>query len=173
MTSAYAPKSQPRIPTRVCQGREVTTDLPTLGTKPNSKQHGNATQEAEDLGNLRCLGQMVQGDQADDLRGPSGWSAGSRWTVRRKTDYPYPTRRQSVGNLYRVDSLRQAGGLSANYLQPKATFSTDRTTNMHKQATNWMNTGPCGLSVPTRQTVARCGQSSSSPSCSRSTPLSL
>jgi hypothetical protein len=33
--SAYTPNSQPRIPTRVCQGHVVTTDLPTLGTNPN------------------------------------------------------------------------------------------------------------------------------------------
>jgi hypothetical protein len=33
--SAYASNSQPRIPTRVCQGRVVTADLPTLGE--NSK----------------------------------------------------------------------------------------------------------------------------------------
>jgi hypothetical protein len=33
--SAYAPNSQPRIPTRVCQGSVVTADLPTLGATPN------------------------------------------------------------------------------------------------------------------------------------------
>jgi hypothetical protein len=32
--SAYAPNPQPRIPTQACQGRVVTTDLPTLGTSP-------------------------------------------------------------------------------------------------------------------------------------------
>jgi hypothetical protein len=31
---AFVLKSQPRIPTRVCQGHIVTTDLPTLGTHP-------------------------------------------------------------------------------------------------------------------------------------------
>jgi hypothetical protein len=60
MNSAYAPNSQPRILTRVCQGRIVTTDLPTLGTNPNSKQHGSATQEAKDFGNLRYLGKIVR-----------------------------------------------------------------------------------------------------------------
>jgi hypothetical protein len=34
--SAYTPNSQPRIPTRVCQGHVVTTDLPTLGTNPQT-----------------------------------------------------------------------------------------------------------------------------------------
>jgi hypothetical protein len=36
LNSAYTPNSQLRIPTRVCQGHVVTTDLPTLGTNPNS-----------------------------------------------------------------------------------------------------------------------------------------
>jgi hypothetical protein len=81
MNSAYAPNSRPRIPTRGCQGRVVTTDLPTQGTKPNSKQHRSATQEAKDLGNLRCLGRTVRMDQADCPRGPGGLSAGSLRTV--------------------------------------------------------------------------------------------
>jgi hypothetical protein len=33
--STYVPNSQPRIPTRVCQGSVVTADLPTLGATPN------------------------------------------------------------------------------------------------------------------------------------------
>jgi hypothetical protein len=36
--SAYAPNSQPRIPTRVCQGSVVTADLPTLGATPNDPE---------------------------------------------------------------------------------------------------------------------------------------
>jgi hypothetical protein len=36
--SAYSPHSQPRIPTRVCQGHVVTTDLPTLGTNPKQSR---------------------------------------------------------------------------------------------------------------------------------------
>jgi hypothetical protein len=32
--SGYARNSQPRIPTRVCQGRVVTSDLPTLEANP-------------------------------------------------------------------------------------------------------------------------------------------
>jgi hypothetical protein len=55
---AYAPNSQPRIPTRVCQGRVVTTDLPTLGTDPNSIQHGSTTQKAKDIGNLEVPGRL-------------------------------------------------------------------------------------------------------------------
>jgi hypothetical protein len=36
MNSAYTPNSQLRSPTRTCQGGVVTTDLPTLGTSPNT-----------------------------------------------------------------------------------------------------------------------------------------
>jgi hypothetical protein len=60
MNSAYAPNSQPNVPTRVCQGRVVTTDLPTLGTNPNTKQHRSATQEAKNLGDLHSLGRTVR-----------------------------------------------------------------------------------------------------------------
>jgi hypothetical protein len=56
MNLAYAPNSQPRITTRVCQGHIVTTYLPTLGTNPNSKKHKSATQEAKNLGNPQCQG---------------------------------------------------------------------------------------------------------------------
>jgi hypothetical protein len=52
MNSAYVPNSQPRIPTRACQGRLVTTNLPTLGTSPKLIQRGSRTQKARDLGNL-------------------------------------------------------------------------------------------------------------------------
>jgi hypothetical protein len=51
--SAYAPNSQPRIFTRVCQSRVVRTDLPTLGTNPKQSQSESATQEAKDLATLR------------------------------------------------------------------------------------------------------------------------
>jgi hypothetical protein len=47
--SAYTPNSQIRIPTRVCQGHVVTTDLPTLGTNPKQSQSRSTTQEAKDL----------------------------------------------------------------------------------------------------------------------------
>jgi hypothetical protein len=72
MNSAYAPIPQARVPTGVCQGRVVTTDLPTLGKNLNSKQHGSATQEAKDLGKLRCLGWTVRGASGDGPRGAGG-----------------------------------------------------------------------------------------------------
>jgi hypothetical protein len=43
-------------------------DLPTLGTNPNSKQHRSATQEAEDLGNLRSPRRTVRDGLADGLK---------------------------------------------------------------------------------------------------------
>jgi hypothetical protein len=47
--SAYAPNSQPRIPTRVCQGHVVTANLPTLGGNPKRFQSESETQRAKDL----------------------------------------------------------------------------------------------------------------------------
>jgi hypothetical protein len=82
MTSAYAPNSQPMILTRVRQGHVVTTDLPTLGTNPNSKQHGSTTQEAKDLSNLQWPGRTVRMEGADCPRGPGGPSASTGRTVR-------------------------------------------------------------------------------------------
>jgi hypothetical protein len=61
----------------------VTTNLPTLGTNPSSKQHGSATQEAKDLGNLRSPRRTVQGDRADGPHGLDGRSAGQGRTVRK------------------------------------------------------------------------------------------
>jgi hypothetical protein len=84
MNSTYSPNSQPRIPTRVCQGRVVTTDLTTQGTNPNSKQHESATHEAKDLGNLWCLGQTVRGDWADGPQGHVGRSAKATRTTDEK-----------------------------------------------------------------------------------------
>jgi hypothetical protein len=76
ISSAYATNPQPRIPTQVCQGRVVTTDLPTLGTNPNSKQQGSTTQETNDLGNLRRTKRTVLDDREDGPRGLGGRSTG-------------------------------------------------------------------------------------------------
>jgi hypothetical protein len=83
MNSAYVPNSQPRVPTGVFQGRVVTTDLPTLGTNPNSKQQRSATQKAKDLGDLHSLGQTVRMGQEDRPRGPGGPSASTGRTIRK------------------------------------------------------------------------------------------
>jgi hypothetical protein len=82
MNSAYTTNSQLRIPTRVCQGRVVTTDLPTLGTNPNSIHHGSTTQKAKDIGNLESTRRTVRSVRADCPRGGRGLSARRTRTVR-------------------------------------------------------------------------------------------
>jgi hypothetical protein len=72
---AYAPNSQPRIPTRVCQGHVVTLDLPTLGTNPKRPQSGSTTQEAKNLVVLRKPWQTVREPRADGPWTPGGRSA--------------------------------------------------------------------------------------------------
>jgi hypothetical protein len=82
--SAYTPSSQPRIPTRVCQGHVDTVDLPTLGTSPKRSQSGSTTQEATDLAALRDTRRTVCGDRADSPRGTGGRSASQGRTVRKR-----------------------------------------------------------------------------------------
>jgi hypothetical protein len=99
MNSAYTPNSQLRIPTRVCQGHVVTTDLPTLGTNPNSIQHGSTTQKAKDLGNLESARRTVCSVRADCPRGghgPSEIATRTSSTAPRKTDRPWWTRGPSA-----------------------------------------------------------------------------
>jgi hypothetical protein len=82
MNSAYAPNPQTRIPTRACQGRVVTKDLPTLGTSPKPIQHRSTTQKARDLGNLENTRRTVRSVRADCPRGGRGLSARRARTVR-------------------------------------------------------------------------------------------
>jgi hypothetical protein len=79
--SAYAPNSQPRISTRVCQVRVVTTDLPTLVTNPKRSQSESETQEAKNLAALRGTKRTDRGDQADGPHGTGGWSSDHGRTV--------------------------------------------------------------------------------------------
>jgi hypothetical protein len=89
MNSAYAPNPQPRIPTRACQGRVVTKDLPTLGTSPKPIQRGSTTQKGRDFGNLESTRRTVRSVRADCPRGWRGLSARRAWTVREDgTDRP-------------------------------------------------------------------------------------
>jgi hypothetical protein len=89
LNSAYTPNSQLWIPTRVCQGHVVTMDLLTLGTNPNSIQHGSTTQRAKDLGNLESTRRTVRSVRADCPRGGRGLSARRVRTVREEgTDHP-------------------------------------------------------------------------------------
>jgi hypothetical protein len=79
---AYTPNSQPRIPTRVCQGRVVTADLPTLGTNFKQSRSGSATQEAKDLATLRSARRTVREPGADGPRAWGGRSTDTGRTVR-------------------------------------------------------------------------------------------
>jgi hypothetical protein len=110
MNSAYFPNSQLRIATRVCQRHVLTTDLPTVGANPNSKQYGSTTQEAKDLGNPWCLGQTVRSGRVGGPRDHGEWSTRPRLTVReiypnnqyctlkyrRSVPYPRTVREQPV-----------------------------------------------------------------------------
>jgi hypothetical protein len=80
---ACAPNSQPRIPTRVYQGRIVTTDVPTLGANLKQSQSESKTQEAKNLAAPRGTRRTVRGDRVDGPRGTGGRSAGHRRTVRK------------------------------------------------------------------------------------------
>jgi hypothetical protein len=88
LNSAYTPNSQLWIPTLVCQGHVVTTVLPTLGTNPNSIQHGSATQKAKDLGNLESTRRTVRIVQGDCPRGGRVLSARRARTVRKMLPEP-------------------------------------------------------------------------------------
>jgi hypothetical protein len=57
--------SQPRIPTRVCQDRVVTTDLTTLGTNLKQSQSESETQGAKDLATLQKSRWTVRDPRAD------------------------------------------------------------------------------------------------------------
>jgi hypothetical protein len=83
--SVYDPNSQPRIPTWVCQGRVVTTDLPTLGTNPKWSQSESETQEAKDLAALWKPRRTVRVTTANRPRDHGEPSAGLRRTVRIST----------------------------------------------------------------------------------------
>jgi hypothetical protein len=155
MNSAYAPKSQQRIPTRVCQGRIVTTDLPTLGTNPNSKQYGSTTQEANDLGNLRCLG--------DRPHGPGGPSAGSRRTVRKYLqNHQYCTSKNepSVPYQWTVRAsqtvLLPRADCPTNHFQPKPPDSTDQNKATQELTKNTTNTGLISTSRTVHMMAVDC-----------------
>jgi hypothetical protein len=82
--STYVPNSHPKIPTRVCQGHVVTTDLPTLGINPKQSQSGSMTQEAKDLATLRSARRTVCELRADCPRDHGKPSARQRRTVRKR-----------------------------------------------------------------------------------------
>jgi hypothetical protein len=120
--STYTPNSQPNIPTRVCQGRVVTTDLPTLGTNPKQSQSESETQEAKDLATLRTPG-------GGGLSATSGRTVREAWADHpkmnleppvldpRNSDRPWRHRGLSVRKAHHADCPRSFG----NYVM------TDRT----------------------------------------------
>jgi hypothetical protein len=84
LNSVYAPNSQPRIPTRVCQGHVVTTDIPTLAINPKQSRSGNTTQEAKDLVVLQITTWTVRKAGADGPQGLGGQSATLGQTVQKR-----------------------------------------------------------------------------------------
>jgi hypothetical protein len=96
---AYTPNSQPRIPTRVCQGHVVTADLPTLGTNPKRSQSGSTIQEAKDLAVLQQPWRTVRDPRADGLLPTGGRSDNHNRMTRRApndADGPYLVLKRSV-----------------------------------------------------------------------------
>jgi hypothetical protein len=79
--SAYTPNLQPRIPTRVCQGHVVNTDLLNLGTNHKRSRSESTNQETKDLAVLRTPWRTVRDPGADGLRSPGGRSATHGRTV--------------------------------------------------------------------------------------------
>jgi hypothetical protein len=165
--SAYTPNSPPRIPTRVCQGHVVTTDIPTLGTNPKRSQSGSTKQEAKDLAVLKQPRRTVRGHLADCPRAPRGWSATDDGrSVKHKQNDPTNTSsldgpchvlRWSASNSCSADCPRRPGGLSAKPLPTRShwpTGSKQRCSRTRKEHEEHLGKNPSrGLSAPTTWTV--------------------
>jgi hypothetical protein len=109
------PNSQPRIPTRVCQGHVVTADLPTLGTNSKRSQSGSTIQEAKDLAVLQQPWRTVRDPGADGPLPTGGRSVNRNRTTRRapnRADGPYLVLGRSASNSCRADGPRPLGGWS-------------------------------------------------------------
>jgi hypothetical protein len=159
----YVPNSQPRIPTRLCQGHVVTMDLPTLGTNPEQSRSGSTTQEAKDLAVLQITRQTARDLRADRPRGYSGPSASYNGLSEKQS-------RTSSTAPSITDRLRWARGPTALSRTIRHS-STDRPrTSCNKNPpTKWIERktrknsqrtrrtpgqlAPRGLSTPTRWTV--------------------
>jgi hypothetical protein len=163
--SAYAPNSQPRIPTRVCQGHVVTIDLPTLGTNAKQFQSGRTTQEAKDLAAPRGTRRTVRGDRADGPRVTDGQSekeSRPSSSAPQITDSPRPVFGRSASNCCRADGPRRPGGRSAKLLPTRNRWPNgskrrhSRTRDEHEEPqANWLHAGcprlPGGLSTRCKQ----------------------
>jgi hypothetical protein len=153
------PNSQPRVPTRVCQGRIVkaTTNLPTLGANPNSKQHGSATQEENDLDDMQSPWQTVCGDRA---AGPHGGGGRSTWgwrtvrevaadSLKKPTEPPVPHPEKLTVHALSSDSPRATSAARTvrdlhvdspqNLSQPKTAGNIDRNKSAQEHAMNTKN----------------------------------
>jgi hypothetical protein len=161
--SAYAPNSQPRIPTRVCQSRVVTTDLPTLGANPKRSQSKSKTQRSKELSSSArhqadspVTGWMVCVVRADGPRVTDGQSEkGSRPSCNapRITNSPRPVLGRSASNQCRADGPRRPGGRSAKLLSARNSWPNE---DAQEHATNTKNSRPTGSTRTVRAYQADC-----------------
>jgi hypothetical protein len=117
------PKFTTKDSHRVCQGRVVTTDLPTLETNPKQSRSESTTQKAKDLATLHSARRTVRELRADCPRGLGGPSARHRRTVRKRpqtsstaptiTDRPWRHLRPCTTNTPHADCPRTPGEPSA------------------------------------------------------------
>jgi hypothetical protein len=158
--SIYTPNSQPRIPTRVCQGHVVTTDVPTLGTNPKQSQSGSTKQEAKDLAILQQPRRTVRGHLADCPRLPRGRPAThGGLSVKHKQNDPTgtSTRGRSVPcprtvreQLVPRGQSAHPGGRSAKHLPTKNRWPTGSKRRRSEHVKNTKNTWAKRLHADTR-----------------------
>jgi hypothetical protein len=154
--SAYAPNSQPRIPTRVCQGRVVTTDLPTLETNPNSVQYRSTNQKAKDISNLESTRRTARSVRADCPRGghrPSENATRTSSTAPRKTDRPWWTRGPSASSRTVRHSSTDRPQTSCTKNPPTKRIERKVLKNSHEHKEQPGCQAPRGQSVTTLRTV--------------------
>jgi hypothetical protein len=158
-----SPNSQPRIPTRVCQGRVVTADLPTLGTNPKQPQSESETQGAKDLTTFRSTRRTVRKHRADRPRGLGGLSAGcgrpfennSRTTSTTPsiTDRPPSTRGPFTPHGLSGLSSRTDRQTLCNQKHTAKRIEMNALKNTRRTRRTPGQLPPRGLSAPTRLTV--------------------
>jgi hypothetical protein len=138
------------IPTRVCQGHVVTTDVPTLGTNPKRSQSGSTKQEAKDLAVLKQPRWTVCDHLANCPRAPRGRSAnhGGRSVKHIQNDpTSTSTRGRSVPRPRTVREQLVSRGLSATFRQ-----TARQTTSHQKPLANQIKTKALKNTRRTRRT---------------------
>jgi hypothetical protein len=154
MNSAYDPNSQSWIPTRVCQGHIVTTDLPTLGTNSKSKQHGSTSQKATNIGDLQWPGRTIRTEGAESPRGLGGPSASKGRTIRKwHPNLQYRTAKNGPSVLYLRTVRTHLADYLPNFVQPKSHDQTDRTKGEQEHTKNLTN---CWLKASSRTVRQGC-----------------